>query len=283
MIPTETGARPGTGLTPVDTPPTGCEALTAKGQIVRIRPVTRADADALRALNSRVTDRSLYFRFFALNRNVADDYVESVVRPTDRDHAALVALLGGVVVAVAGFERTGDDEAEVALLVEDAHQGEGVGTLLLEHLAAAARSVGVRELVGDVLVDNRRMAAVFADSGLRSRSSLADGVSRFRLATTADEETLLAMDTREERAELASLHPLLEPRTVAVVGASRRPGSVGHEVLSSIVAGHFAGSVYPVNPRARQVAGLTAYPTVSEIPGQVDLAVVSVPVAALED
>lgn len=262
--------------------PGGSEALTTQGRIVRIRAVTAADVDALRALNGRTTDGSLYLRFFALNRRVADDYVTSLVRPPDADHHALVALFGDQAVAVAGYERLNANQAEVALLVEDAHQGEGLGTLLLEHLAAQARTGGISELVGDVLVHNRQMARVFTDSGLPSSHTVEEGVTHFRLATTPDEATLAAIDEREERAQRASLEPLLEPRSVAVVGAGRRAG-VGHEVLAAIVGGEFGGAVYPVNPHARRIAGLHSYATVSSIPGGVDLAVIAVGVPSLMD
>lgn len=262
--------------------PDGWEALTTQGRIVRIRPVSEADADALRALNGRTTDRSLYLRFFALNRRVADDYVTSLVRPPDDDHFALVALSGDQVVAVAGYERLTTTQAEVALLVEDAHQGEGLGTLLLEHLAAHASDRGITELVGDVLAQNRQMARVFTDSGLPSSHDLQDGWTRFHLATTPDEAALATIDAHEERAQCASLKPLLEPRTVAVIGAGRR-GGVGHEVLTSIMAGGFGGTVYPVNPHGSHVAGLRSYPRVCDIPGGVDLAVLAVGVPALLD
>lgn len=231
--------------------PGGSEALTTQGRIVRIRTVTAADVDALRALNGRTTDASLYLRFFALNRRVADDYVTSLVRPPDAEHHALIGLFSDQVVAVAGYERLNASQAEVALLVEDAHQGEGLGTLLLEHLAAQARTRGIRELVGDVLIQNRQMASVLSDSGLPSSHTVEGGVARFRVATTPDEITLAAFDQREERAQRASLEPLLEPHSVAVVGAGRRAG-VGHEVLAAIMGGDFDGTVYPGEPTRPQ-------------------------------
>jgi len=260
--------------------PGGSEALTTQGRIVRIRAVAATDVDVLRALNGRTTDASLYLRFFALNRRVADDYVTSLVRPPDAEHHALIGLFGDQVVAVAGYERLNASQAEVALLVEDDHQGEGLGTLLLEHLAAQARTCGIRELVGDVLIQNRQMASVFSDSGLPSSHTVEDGVARFRLATTPDEATLAAFDEREERAQRASLEPLLEPHRVAVVGAGRRAG-VGHEVLAAILGGEFDGTVYPVNPHARSVAGLRSYAKVGDIPSGVDLAVIAVGVPSL--
>jgi acyl-CoA synthetase (NDP forming) len=261
-------------------PSVGSEALSTQGRIVRIRAVAAGDADALFALNRRTSDDSMYLRFFALNRRVADDYVTRLVRAPTADHHALVAVFGDQVVAVAGYERLNASQAEVALLVEDAHQGEGLGTLLLEYLAAQAIACGITEFIGEVLAQNRQMARVFTDSGLPSSYTLEGGTLHVRLGTTPNEATLDAFDAHEEHAQRASLQPLLEPRTVAVIGAGRH-GGVGHEVLTAIMGGEFGGTVYPVNPRARSVAGLHAYPTVSTIAGGVDLAVIAVGVQSL--
>jgi acyl-CoA synthetase (NDP forming)/RimJ/RimL family protein N-acetyltransferase len=256
------------------------EALTTQGRIVRIRPVLETDATALRALNRRASDRSLYFRFFSLNRHVADRHVAALVRPPDPDHQALVALFGDDVVAVAGYERITPSEAEVALLVEDAHQGEGLGTLLLEHLAALARAHGIEQLVGDVLTRNRQMARVFTDLGLPLSRSVDDGVARYRASTTPDEAAQAIFDEREARTEHASLEPLFAPRSVAVVGAGRRHG-VGRQVLAAVLEAEFAGAVYAVNPHARNVAGVPSFPTVKEVPPPLDLAVIAVATPAL--
>ena len=256
------------------------EALTTQGRIVRIRPVVEADAAALRALNKRTSDLSLYLRFFSLNRRVADLHVAAVVRPPDPDHQALVALFGDDVAAVAGYERLSPTEAEVALLVEDAHQGEGLGTLLLEHLAALARSQGIEQLVGEVLTRNRQMARVFTDLGLPVSRTVEDGVARYRASTTSDEAAQAIFDEREARAEHASLEPLLAPRSVAVVGAGRRRG-VGRQVLAAILEAEFAGSVYAVNPHAHSVSGVRSFPTVNDVPPPLDLAVIAVPTHAL--
>ena len=247
---------------------------------MRIRPVVEADAAALRALNKRTSDLSLYLRFFSLNRRIADLHVAALVRPPDPEHRALVALFGDDVAGVAGYERLDTTEAEVALLVEDAHQGEGLGTLLLEHLAALARDQGIEELVGEVLTRNRQMARVFTDLGLPVSRSVEDGVARYRVRTTADEAAQAIFDEREARAEHASLEPLLAPRSVAVVGAGRRRG-VGRQVLAAILEGEFAGAVYAVNPHARSVAGVTSFPTVTDVPRPLDLAVIAVSAPAL--
>lgn len=74
-----------------------------------------------------------------------------------------------------------------------------------------------------------------------------------------------------------SLDKLLRPSSVAVVGASRRPGTIGYQILHNLVTHGYTGVVYPVNPGARSVHSIAAYPSVGSIPDEVDLAVVVVP------
>lgn len=255
----------------------GWEGLTTDGHVARIRPLTAEDAVALHEMASRVSDRSLYLRFFTVNRQTADGYLAGLARPNDTDHVAVVAEIAGTMVAVAGWERAGADAAEVALLVEDDHQGRGIGTLLLEDLAIRARATGITRLVADTLIENRRMLDVFGSSGLAGDRDQKYGVVHSTLATGLDEVGLAHVDEREARAEAASLEPLFAPRSVAVIGAGRKPGGVGHEVLSRILAGGFTGSVHVVNPQAFEVAGLPSHGHVTDITDHVDLAIVAVP------
>lgn len=261
----------------------GWEGLAADGSIVRVRPVTPEDGEALHGLCSRSSDRSLYLRFFFTNREAADGFLASYARPVDERHLALVAEQAGSVVALAGWERVGPRVAEVALLVEDAYQGKGIGTLLLEELAARARRQGIEHLVADTLSENYRMQRVFAASGLESSSEQEYGVARYDLSTRLDETALEHIDEREAQAEAASLEPLFAPRAVAVVGAGRSRGGVGHTILRNILDGQFTGAVFPVNPNAFEVAGLPSYAHVTDVPATVDLAVVAVPAEAVPD
>jgi acyl-CoA synthetase (NDP forming)/GNAT superfamily N-acetyltransferase len=259
----------------------GWEGLAADGGIVRIRPACVEDEEALHELCRLSSDRTLFLRFFAINRRAAVRYLTSLARPSDDDHVALVAEAGGQVVATAGWERLTDDTAEVALLVADAHQVRGIGTLLLEELARRARFHGIRRLVADVLPENRRMLGVFAASGLHAVNDVAAGVVHSLLTTEMDVEALARMDEREGLAEVASLEPLFAPRHVAVIGASRTPGGAGREVLRNIIRGGFTGGVHVVNPNALEVAGLPSHARVTDVRQAVDLAVIAVPVSQL--
>lgn len=256
------------------------DALTSDGAIVALRPVTETDTTSLTDLFNRASAASLRLRFFANpGRPLLAAEVARLSKPPSPRHGSIAAVLGGTVVGVASYERRSATEpaAEFAVFVADEHQGRGIGTLLLEHLARLARQQGIRELYGEVLAANARMLRVAGDLTATASSEPGDGVVEVTLATQADEAALAAMEARDRAAGQASLRPLLAPRSVAVVGAGRRPGGVGHEVLTGLVRYGFTGPVYPVNPHATTVAGVPAYPSLTRLPGPVDLVIVATP------
>jgi RimJ/RimL family protein N-acetyltransferase len=133
------------------------DAIHADVGLVRIRSLADSDRGALLAFNTRISDQSLYRRFFYLSRYAADAYVDKLLRPTDRDHHVLVAVLAGEVIGVASFERIDTTSAEIALLIEDRDQHEGIGTLLMAQLTGAAREVGIHRFIANVLAENSPM------------------------------------------------------------------------------------------------------------------------------
>jgi acyl-CoA synthetase (NDP forming)/L-amino acid N-acyltransferase YncA len=269
--------------TPVLATPWGHDALAADGRIVRIRPVAAGDAQPLRALHEHAGDRSLYLRFFSAGRAQIEQEVRRLARPPDADHVVLVAVDGDAVVGVASYERDdGRPDAEFAVLVADAQHGRGIGTLLLEELTGCARAAGIRDLVGEVLAANAAMLRVSRDLAPGTPSTWDGGVVAVRVPTAADDAALAAVDLRERIAERHALQPLLAPASVAVVGAGREAGGVGHEVLCNLLEHGFTGPVYPINPHATEIADRTAYPRISAVGARVDLAVIAVPAAAVE-
>jgi acyl-CoA synthetase (NDP forming)/GNAT superfamily N-acetyltransferase len=252
------------------------------GRIVLVRPVRERDTQALTGLYSRASPRSRYLRFFTAGISI-DHEVQRLVIPSD-DHVALVAEHDGLAVGVASYEILSSTQAEIAILVDDAWQGDGIGSLLIEHLAAVARRSGIRELVGDVLASNVTM--------LRASASLAPGIARdhgedpevvrVHIPTQPDERALAAAGVRDRTAEHNSLRPLLAPASVAVIGVSRSRSGVGYEILQAILAAGFTGRTYPVNPQAKTIDGLHCYPSVGAIPERVDLVIVAVPASRVE-
>jgi acyl-CoA synthetase (NDP forming)/GNAT superfamily N-acetyltransferase len=256
--------------------------LASDGGIVHVRPVRPDDADQLVALHARLSDRTRYLRYFGAYPRISP---RDLYRSTHVDHdnrVVLVAETGGEIVAVSLYDRiAGTTDAEVAFLVEDAQQGRGIGSVLLEHLAAAARERGVRRFVAEVLAENPRMVRVFLDAGYSATHQYERAVVHLTFPIEPTEESVAVAYERERRAEARSVERLLTPRSVAVLGASSDPGKVGSVVFHSLLGYGFQGPIYPVHPTARHVGGVPAYPSVMAVPDDVDLAVVAVPAAAV--
>ncbi|MGZ5366903.1 MAG: bifunctional acetate--CoA ligase family protein/GNAT family N-acetyltransferase [Aeromicrobium sp.] len=262
--------------------PQSADVLLADGRIAKIRGLIAADRPGVEALFAAASEGSLYSRFFTLGRNVASNYVSHLFDPSTGT-TSLIAELGGEIVGIANAETSGPAEAEVAFFVADNVHGAGVGTLLLEHLAARSRQSGIRWFVAEVLTSNLAMLRVFHDAGFHEERHLEAGVVRLRLSTAASAESLEAADAREAISESLSLKPLLYPRSVAVVGASRKPGGVGRAILNSIQAGGYSGELFAVHPEAPSIEGFNTYASFGEIPTHVDLAVIAVPAMRVMD
>ncbi len=264
-------------------------ALLTDGSTVEIRPASPEDAEAVRQMHLAMSPDNLYRRFFTMSLYSADTEAERVCRAPGPDHAVLLACLGSRLVGVASYELAGESGvAEVAFAVPDDMHGKGIATLLLEHLVSVARDRSVQAFTAETLAENTAMLKVFADAGLPVRRRPAGDVVEltFPLPGEADpglDQYLDQVAARESRADVASLQHVLWPASVAVVGASRRRGTVGREILHNIVTGGFSGQVYPVNPRAAALDGLRCLTSVDDLPDHVDMAVIAVPAAAVPE
>jgi acyl-CoA synthetase (NDP forming)/GNAT superfamily N-acetyltransferase len=259
----------------------GADSVRSDGGLVRIRTIAETDLDSLRALHARASDRSVYLRFFTLSRDTADEYVEKLIEPGGGARHALVACIRGEIIGVAAFEAVNDTAAEFALLIADEWQHEGIGTLLLEHLASVARHNGIHRFVADVLAENAAMLRVLRDLGFETHLTLDDQTIRVVFDIMPADHLVAVVGERERSADAASLRPLLAPRSVVVVGASERPGSVGHQVLVNILGGGFTGTVLAVNPHRTSVLGVPCVASPADLAEAPDLAVVAVPAPAV--
>ncbi|HSR85443.1 MAG TPA: bifunctional GNAT family N-acetyltransferase/acetate--CoA ligase family protein [Streptosporangiaceae bacterium] len=258
-------------------------ALLADGSTVEIRHARPEDAADVRQMHEDLSPANAYFRFFSFSPQAPDREAQRLCRPEDADHAALLARLDGGLVGAASYEpATQAGIAEIAFAVSDEMHGRGIATLLLEHLVSIARQRRLAAFAAETLPENVAMQRVFTDAGLPVERHYADGVIELMMPLPGHEGGQLdhyldAVAGRASRAEVASLRHLLLPESVAVIGAGRRRGSVGREILHNIVAGGFAGPVYPVNPRGHSMEGLTCLASAPDLPFGVDLAVIAVP------
>ena len=264
-------------------------ALLTDGTTVEIRPARSDDFDAVRDMHASMSAENLYLRFFSVSSVAAEQEAQRVCREPAPDRAALLAILDGRVIGCGSYELLGDGSgsAEVALTVADDMHNRGVGTLLLEHLISLARGRGVRIFVAETLTENALMLQVFANAGLQARRTLEDGVYDLRFPLPGGNGDsgigtyLDAVAERERSADVASLAHVLSPDSIAVIGASRRLGSVGRAILQNIIDDGFPGRVYAVNPSAAELDGVPCVPSAAALPEQVDLAIIAAPAAAV--
>lgn len=260
------------------------DVVLTDGTTARLRPISPDDDDAIRSFHSRQSRESVYFRYFSPRPHLSDEDIRHLTHVDGIDRMAFVAERDGELIGVARYDRYGERPiAEVAFFTDDEHHRRGIATLMLEYLAAYAREVGISGFDAHVLPTNRRMVRVFTQAGFQVSSEFNDGVIEVTLDIEPTEEAARSMEVRARAAERQAVVRLLEPRTVAVIGAGRSPGGIGHRVLRNLLAGPngvpFLGAVYPVHPEAGSVAGVRAYSTVLEVPDQIDLAVICVPAA----
>ncbi|WP_433688581.1 GNAT family N-acetyltransferase [Micromonospora carbonacea] len=262
-------------MTTVDQP---VDVLLSDGSTVGLRPIRPDDAPGIVAMHARFSERTRYLRYFSPYPRIPERDLNRFVHVDHVDREAFVVLAAGRIVAVGRYERLGPQapEAEVAFVVEDAHQGRGIGSVLLEHLADAARRVGIVRFVAEVLPANGAMLRVFADFGYQVQRQYADGVVHLSFPIAPTEATLAVQRGREHRTEARSIARLLAPRGVAVYGASATGQGVGAALLGHLRDGGYPGPVVPVHPGAATVAGLPAYPTAVDAGHAIDLAVVAV-------
>ena len=258
------------------------------GHTFKVRPIGRDDKDKLRDFFYRLSPQTRYFRFGHMKEQISDkelDYFTDVHPP---ESYAYLGLTGEgdeeLIRAVARWFQSPDQSmAEIAFVVEDNVQARGIGTALLEKLAEKAFKYRIKKLIANVLPDNTRMLSVFEESGFNITKRMHEGYVEITFDLEHQEEFSKRQALREHISRSLGKRRMLYPKTIAVVGASRDPSSVGGKVFRNLLYNDFGGAVFPVNPRASAVNGVLSYASVSDIPGDVDLAVIVVPAPMVLD
>jgi acetyl coenzyme A synthetase (ADP forming)-like protein len=258
------------------------EVLLKDGSRILLRPIKVDDAQSWVQFIGRLSARTKYLRFHHVPGEMGLEDALRFCTVDYRDTFAFVAeVLRGTkpdIVAIGRYYRLPDQHsAEVALAIEDVYQGRGLGTSLLEQLAGVARENGIDRFEADVLAQNEQMMSVFKDYGFHVTSELQTGVYRVSFPIAETPAVVEKKAERETASTLASLRWLLKPQSIAVIGASRHPGTIGYLLLQCLTGGGFTGKVYPVNPNIDSLMSLKAYSSVLAIPGDVDMAVIAVP------
>lgn len=253
------------------------DVVLRDGSVAHVRPIKPSDAPLIEVFHSKQSEESIYLRFFAPLKRLPPKDLHRFTHVDYVDRVALVATVRDDIVGIGRYDRVSPTSAEVAFNISDHFQGRGIGSVMLEHLAAIAQEDGITRFVAEVLPQNRKMLAVFSEAGYVVSRRFEDGVVSvsFDIAETA--ASIAVRTAREHRAEAKSMASILTPRSIAVIGASTDPDAVGHIVLRNIVDLGFTGSVVAVNAKATEILGVPSYPAIAEVPGEVDLAVVAIP------
>ncbi|MEU6314471.1 GNAT family N-acetyltransferase [Streptomyces sp. NPDC047014] len=270
------------------------DVVLRDGGTARIRPITTEDAGRLVSFYEQVSDESKYYRFFAPYPRLSDRDVHRFTHHDYVDRVGLAATVGEEFIGTVRYDRIGPDgrpasapadAAEVAFLVQDAHQGRGVASALLEHIGAVARERGIRRFAAEVLPANSKMIKVFTDAGYQQKRSFEDGSVHLTLDLEPTAESLAVQHAREQRAEARSVQRLLAPGSVAVIGVSRSGAGVGAAALRNLRDSGFRGHLYAVNEAAGQdlLDGVRAYRAIGAVEAPVDLAVIAVPAARVPE
>ncbi|MBL8111581.1 MAG: GNAT family N-acetyltransferase, partial [Acidobacteria bacterium] len=257
--------------------------LLRDGTPVFMRPMRAADAMALLRTYDRLSEETLYFRFFSVPPRDAKkaEYLADV----DYDgRYALVAEVRGEIVAGARYERLAErpECAETAFTIEDAWQGRGLGSLLLERLVKAARRRGIATLEAELLVDNTKMLHVFEASGYPLSQRASSGVLHLEFGTARNAEADERAFARRVRGSAASARLVLAPKSIGVYGASRNPDKLGTRLLVGLASNGFNGPLVAVHPQSRSLAGVRCVPSLCDSEGfAAELAVICLPPSEL--
>lgn len=253
------------------------DVVLRDGGTAHLRPIVPADAEALARMHEAQSPESVYLRFFAPLPRLPKRDLDRFVNVDHHDRVALIMLIGDDIIGVGRFDKISATSAEVAFNIADAHQGRGIGSILLEHLAAAAREAGIRRFTAEVLPQNRSMLQVFQAAGYEVARGFDDGVVAVNFDIDPTARSIAVQASREHRAEALSVRTVLHPTSVVVIGASRKRNSTGNLLIRNITGAKFTGDLWVVHPEADQIAGVRAYRTLGDLPGKADLAVIAVP------
>ncbi len=250
------------------------------GSVADVTAALPADRDAVHRFFRDLAPESLHRRFLTW-RLPPDEILDRFSEAPDSARALTLLARRQIgtdrhIIAIPSYGASTADTAEVSVAVDDRFHGKGLATAMLERLAARATAAGFTRFEATTLSDNAEMLDVFRDSGFTVRSRAETGCLEIELLLTSSADATRAAERREHVASVASLKPMLAPRAVAVVGASRTRANIGRRILQGL-AGTFTGPVFAVHPNASAIDGVKAVPSARDLPPGVDMAVIAVP------
>jgi acetate---CoA ligase (ADP-forming) len=251
------------------------------GSMLNVRAIRPDDEEKILAFFYRLSSRSIYLRFHHVLTDLSKEEAHQYASVDYDNTFAVVAVQGEgpeeKIIGVGRYWRLPSPEkAEVALVVEDPHQHKGIGTHLLEQLCFAAQEHGIDIFEAQVLPESIDILDAFQDRGFELISKLAGprgcrGVFRIISTPLVDKKSA----EREQIASAASIERFMKPRSIAVIGASNKPG-IGNAFVKNLISSGYNGIIYPINPKLEVVSSIKTYPSVTDVPGNIDVAVIVV-------
>ncbi len=247
------------------------------GRTCQVRPAQPADGPGLLSFFAGLSEETLRLRYFSPNPDLATKEAAKLVAVDHHDHVGLVAIQSGEVIGVATYDVVARAEAEIAFTIRDDHQGMGLGSILLEQLAAIARENGIHRFSAEVLASNRPMLATFVASGYHPSQTVDEGVAKLDFGIDPTADTRAVMASREHRADVRSVRAFMEPTGVAVVSDDFSPSSIGHQLVDNVRQGGYRGKVAAVGPDGCEVAGVRSCARLADTAGGYPLALLALP------
>jgi acetyl coenzyme A synthetase (ADP forming)-like protein len=269
-------------------PPKATEVILKDGQNLRVRHISPKDKAHVKRFFNKISPAMSYLRWHYAKTGTTDEEAAHFAEAVLPERCIFVATMGEGrrehIVAMGGYDATKDmKSADVTFLVSGDFQSKGIGTVLLEKLAETAGHYRIKEFTARVLPENTNMLRMFEESGFISEKRFEDGAYDVSINLADQEEFAKRQERREHIARTAGVRSFLYPHSVAVIGASRDHDSIGGGLFHNLLESSFNGPVFPINPMTTSVAGVLAYPSVLEVPSDVDLAVIVVPAASVLD
>lgn len=253
------------------------DVVLRDGRTCHIRPIKSTDGPALEEFHATLSEDTLYMRYFTASKELMARDIERLLKADYREHVSLMALVAGSVVGVGAYDSVGRAEGEIAFTIRDDHQGRGLGSVLLEHLAAIARENGIHRFRAEVLSGNRKMLATFAAAGYSPSQEVEDGIVILDFDIDPTQKSRKVARSREHRAEALSIQRIVEPSTVAVVCDDMSDGAPGPTVAGNLIAAGFHGQVAIVNPGGIRAAQVDGFKSLAETGMTIDLVVMALP------
>jgi acetate---CoA ligase (ADP-forming) len=262
------------------------KVILKDGSAILFRPIKQDDAEKWLEFYNSLSNRTKYLRLQYIPHNMT---IEDALRFCTVDYVNTFAFVAEAIenkekniVAVGRYaKQPSETTAEIAFVIEDEYHERGIGTKFIEWLALVARGNDIDTFEALVLRENEPMLSAFQNYGFHMKREIKDNTYLITFPLTKTPEVIKKKEERARTATANSLRSIMKPASVAVIGASNRPGSLGQLVFQSVLQNGFTGTVYPVTASSNSVMSVKAYRSIMDIEENIDLAVIVVPASAV--